>query len=165
MNLSINFFISIFFSRFIFKLFPILKKWIFTIFLKLEILFMGVIFCHFFAYIHMWGDNMKTEYEDFNFLKEKLTLLMSKYCIYTFRVKNNRFLEDKETINNYKIFLDYINQILDVMDSSNAEIIKKLFIMKNNWTTLGYSRSSFYDHRRKAVYNFFQFYEDRYDCL
>lgn len=100
---------------------------------------------------------MKTEYEDFNFLKEKLTLLMSKYCIYTFRVKNNRFSEDKETINNYKIFLDYINRILDVMDSSNAEIIKKLFIMKNNWTTLGYSRSSFYDHRRKAVYNFFNF--------
>jgi len=108
---------------------------------------------------------MKREYEDFNFLKEKLTLLMSKYCIYTFRVKNNRFCENEETIKNYKIFLDYIDQILEAMDSSNAEVIRKLFIMKSNWTTLGYSRSSFYDHRRKAVYNFFQFYEDRYDCL
>ena len=75
---------------------------------------------------------MKREYEDFNFLKEKLTLLMSKYCIYTFRVKNNRFCENEETIKNYKIFLDYIDQILEAMDSSNAEVIRKLFIMKSN---------------------------------
>ena len=108
---------------------------------------------------------MKKEYGNFNYLKEKLTLLMSKYCIYEFRVKNNHFSESKQIIDNYKIFLDYINKILAVMDSNNAEIIKKLFILKNNWTTLGYSRSSFYDHRRKAVYNFFQFYEDQYDYL
>ena len=51
------------------------------------------------------------------------------------------------------------------MDTDNAEIIRKLYILRCDWTALGYSRSCYYDHRKKAVLNFFDYYEDIYDHL
>ena len=42
---------------------------------------------------------MKKDYKNFNYLKEKLSLLMSKYCIYSFRLKNQNL-----TNNNKKRF-------------------------------------------------------------
>jgi hypothetical protein len=51
------------------------------------------------------------------------------------------------------------------MDADNAEIIRKLYILRCDWTALGYSRSCYYSHRKKAVLNFFDYYEDIYDHL
>ena len=108
---------------------------------------------------------MKRDYKNFNYLKEKLSILMSKYCIYSFRVKNHHLTNKKVDLKQYRLYLEYINKILNVMDADNAEIIRKLYILRCDWTSLGYSRSCYYDHRRKAVLNFFDYYEDVYDVL
>ncbi len=108
---------------------------------------------------------MKRDYKNFNYLKEKLSILMSKYCIYSFRVKNYHLTNKNIDLKQYRLYLDYINKILNVMDAQNADIIRKLYILRCDWTSLGYSRSCYYDHRRKAVLNFFDYYEDVYDHL
>ncbi|MBP5256808.1 MAG: hypothetical protein J6Y96_00435 [Mycoplasma sp.] len=108
---------------------------------------------------------MEREHKNFNYLKEKLTILMSKYSIYSFRVKNHYLTNKKVDLKQYRLYLEYINKILNVMDADNAEIIRKLYILRCDWTSLGYSRSCYYDHRRKAVLNFFDYYEDVYDVL
>jgi hypothetical protein len=41
---------------------------------------------------------MKKDYKNFNYLKEKLGILMSKYCIYSFRVKNQQLVNNNKTI-------------------------------------------------------------------
>lgn len=109
---------------------------------------------------------MKKDYKNFNYLKEKLSLLMSKYCIYSFRLKNQNLTNNnKKNLKQYRLYLNYVNKILEVMDTDNAEIIRKLYILRCDWTALGYSRSCYYDHRKKAVLNFFDYYEDIYDHL
>ena len=65
---------------------------------------------------------MKKDYKNFNYLKEKLSLLMSKYCIYSFRLKNQNLTNNnKKDLKQYRLYLYYVNKILEVMDTDNAE--------------------------------------------
>ncbi|MBQ2349310.1 MAG: hypothetical protein II392_00670, partial [Mycoplasma sp.] len=65
---------------------------------------------------------MKKDYKNFNYLKEKLSLLMSKYCIYSFRLKNQNLTNNnKKDLKQYRLYLNYVNKILEVMDTDNAE--------------------------------------------
>ena len=65
---------------------------------------------------------MKKDYKNFNYLKEKLSLLMSKYCIYSFRLKNQNLTNNnKKDLKQYRLYLNYVNKILEVMDTDNTE--------------------------------------------
>ncbi len=91
-------------------------------------------------------------------LKEKINFIDSVCIAYKKALldQNGTLLQKKPKDQQ---LIDFVNRVLNVMDSEQKKIIKNDFIFKNNtnWWIDCYSKSNYYLKRRQAI-NYFSFY-------
>lgn len=96
--------------------------------------------------------------------KINIDLIFKRYLAYNLHLKklrenNCRINHKKQLINKYQSYISYIDNILMVLDESDAKFLKDVYLHHYSKEQLGYSISGYYVKYKTALNHFLDLYD------